>query len=469
MGPGHRRTGRQRLALAAKIIAAGLSVSVLAASGLLWWGYRHFNGEVKRVDAIVKPATPQADPDGKDQNILLVGSDDRSDATPAELRALGTQANAGNNTDTMILVHIPADGRKATAVSFPRDSYVSIPGFGKGKLNAAYADGTYGEGGKANPDRGRQLLVSTISNLTGLKIDHYVEVDLLGFYRISNAIGGVQVCLKAAQKDPYSGIDLPAGKQTIQGSQALAFVRQRHGLPRGDLDRIARQQYFLSATFRKITSAGVLANPIKLKNLLDAIGKSLRMDSSLDPLKLARQVHSLAAGNVQFMTVPNKGSATVNGASVIMLDDAALPAFFTKFISGSSATAAGTATKTLSPSQVSVSVRNAAGRKGLATQTKTALTAAGFTVTDTGNAAARTATVIGYSAGNQAAAATLAKVVPGATLVQEAGLGNTVQLVLGSSFTGIGSGAAAAAPTAAAAASTASAPTRSAADASCIN
>ncbi len=203
---------------------------------------------------------------------------------------------------------------------------MDIPGYGQHKLNAAYINGaTDGGETEADPDQGRQLLVQTISELSGLHIDHYVEVGLLGFYRITKAMGGVEVCLNRAQKEPDSGIDLPAGRWVIEGKQALAFVRQRKGLPRGDLDRIVRQQYFLGATFRKVTSLGVLTNPIKLKRLLDAVGSSMRMDDDLDPLQLARQVRGLAAGNVEFKTIPTTGTGFRDGQSVVLLDEAKLP------------------------------------------------------------------------------------------------------------------------------------------------
>ncbi len=173
----------------------------------------------------------------------------------------------------MMIVHVPADGSKLTVVSFPRDSYVDIPGYGKHKLNSAYPDGYQAAQGDetAKETAGAQLLVQTMQNLTGVTIDHFVQVDLLGFYRISNAIGGVPVVLCEAQKESNSGIDLPAGPSVIQGKQALAFVRQRYGLPNGDFDRIKRQQYFLAQAFDKITSAGVLLNPVKLNNLLNAV------------------------------------------------------------------------------------------------------------------------------------------------------------------------------------------------------
>ncbi|HYT10524.1 MAG TPA: LCP family protein, partial [Mycobacteriales bacterium] len=467
-----RRRGRGASVLAGlRIAAAVLSVLVLVASGFMWFLYRDFTGKVGRVNAIGRTVD---DVDGRDQNILLVGSDDRTNATAKELQELSTTLQTTNSTDTMILVHVPADGRTATAVSFPRDSYVEIPGFGRKKLNSAYINGaTNGGQTKPNPDRGRQLLVQTISELSGLKIDHYVEVDLLGFYRITKAIGGVEVCLRSAQKEKDSGIDLPAGKSVIEGKQALSFVRQRKGLPNGDLDRIVRQQYFLGATFRKMTSVGVLGNPIKLKRLLDAIGTSLRMDRNLDPLQLARQVRGLAAGNIQFKTVPNLGTAARNGQSVVLLDEQKLPAFFRSISSPAPAKAPA---KTVPRDQVTVDVFNGSGRGGLATSTATALRTAGFRVDSTGNADRRdyTRSEIRYEAGQEAAARTLAAAVPGATLVERSGTGGSVQLVIGSSFSGVksassGGGATSSAAPAAPAASGQPAQSRTAADANCVN
>jgi LCP family protein required for cell wall assembly len=420
-----------------RVAGVVLSVLVLVASGLMWFLYRDFTGKVARVNAI---GATVDDVDGKDQNILLVGSDDRSNATPQELQELSTTAAVTNSTDTMILVHIPADGRRATAISFPRDSWVNIPGYGRHKLNSAYANGsTDGGTRKAVPDKGRQLLVQTIGELSGVHIDHYVEVDLLGFYRVTKAIGGVEICLNKAQKEHDSGIDLPAGKSVIEGKQALAFVRQRKGLPRGDLDRIARQQYFLGATFRKVTSLGVLGNPIKLKRLLDAVGTSLKMDSGLDPLQLARQVRGLAAGNVEFKTVPTLGTANRDGQSVILLDEAKLPAFFASLRSAPAQAKA--PVKLVPRNQVSVAVFNGSARARLAGTTATALKNAGYTVASTGNADRRdyTRTEIRYQADQEAQARTLAAVIPGATLVQRDGIGSNVQLVLGSDFAGVSS------------------------------
>ncbi|HVE31765.1 MAG TPA: LCP family protein [Mycobacteriales bacterium] len=462
------RATRQRrhspLVAALRVSAAFLSVLVLLASGVMWFLYRDFTTKVDRVNAI---GATHDDVDGRDTNILLVGSDDRTNATPAELKELSTTEEVTNSTDTMILVHIPADGRKATAVSFPRDSWVTIPGCsGQHKLNSAYINGATDCGTtKADPDRGRQKLVQTISQLSGLKIDHYVEVDLLGFYRITKAIGGVQICLNQAQKDPFSGIDLPKGPSTIEGKQALAFVRQRHGLPRGDLDRIVRQQYFMSATFRKVTSLGVLTNPIKLKRLLDAVGSSMLMDSGLDPIQLAGQLRGLAAGNVTFTTIPTEGNGVRNGQDVILVDESAIPQFFESVINPPKPK---TAAKPAARGDVTVTIYNGSGRSGLAAQAASGLTKAGFKVGGTGNADRQdySRTEIRYGSGGEAGARAVLAVIPSATLVPRDGVSG-VQLVLGSDFRSIGA-AASKAPTAS---SSPKAPgdSRTAADTSCIN
>jgi LCP family protein required for cell wall assembly len=448
---------------AVRFAAAFLSVLVLVASGVMWFLYRDFTTSVDRVNAI---GATSGDVDGKDTNILLVGSDDRTNATPAELAELSTTDAVTNSTDTMILVHIPADGRKATAVSFPRDSWVPIPGCGEHKLNSAYVNGSTDCGTtKADPDRGRQKLVQTISELSGVKIDHYVEVDLLGFYRITKAVGGVQVCLNAAQKDAFSGIDLPKGTSTIEGKQAVAFIRQRHGLPRGDLDRIVRQQYFMSAVFRKVTSLGTLTNPIKLKRLLDAIGTSLRMDDSLDPLQLAGQLRGLAAGNVTFTTIPTQGNGRRGGQDVVLVDDSAIRSFFSTVIKPPKPKAP---VKAAARSETTVAVFNGSGRSGLAATASAALVKAGFKATSAGNADRQDygRTEIRYGPDGEAQARAVLAAIPTAKLVQRSGI-DGVQLVLGSDFSTLGAGSSKA-PTASASPKAAG-DSRTAADAGCVN
>ncbi len=217
----------------------------------------------------------------------------------------------------MMLMHVPGNGKNATIISFPRDSYVAIPGHGMAKLNAAYPDGysaakAQGQSEVAAESAGVNLLGQTLQNLTGLTIDHYIMINLLGFYRISNAIGGVPVVLCQAQKESNSGINLPAGLSNIQGTQALAFVRQRDGLPLGDLNRIQRQQYFLKSVFHKLTSSGALLNPFTVKSLLDAVSSSLLTDG-VNLLNLADTFSAMAEGNITYQTIPDDG---INGNEV---------------------------------------------------------------------------------------------------------------------------------------------------------
>lgn len=437
-----------------RVAASILAVVVLGTSGWGWYLGRVADASVKRTDAI--PTSGNSKPSGSAMNLLLVGNDSRASATPAELKQLNTTTNPGLNTDTMILVHVPADGSRASFVSFPRDSYVQIPGHGWDKLNAAYADGhefdaPSGATEAQKQAAGAQLLVRTISQLTGLQIDHYAEVDLLGFFKLSTVLGGVQVNLCAPVKDGYSGINLPAGVQSISGSQALSFVRQRHGLPRGDFDRIIRQQTFIAATIRKMISQNVLLDVGKQRQLVQAAAQSLTVDQSLNLLGLASQMQSVRPGSVAFQTIPYVGDDhDGKGRYILRLKDQdTLHQFFANLsadptpasASGASASPSHAATPTAAPSAVSVAVKNGSGVPGLAGKTGSELKAAGFVVASTGNAdkLGYTATEIRFAAGDQALAAALAAQVPGATQSQDEGVTRgTVQLVLGSNFNGIG-------------------------------
>lgn len=444
--------------LGAKVVAAALSLAVVVGSGWAWASYRSFNSNIQRLAIHSSSSAGAKNIDGSDQNILIVGNDDRQTATDAELKQLGTTRDGGSlNTDTMMLLHVPANGSKATVISFPRDSYVDIPGFGKAKLNAAYVDGFNDTKGdvKAKRAAGASLLETTIENLTGLKIDHFVQVDLLGFYRISNAIGGVNVCLNEGARpakytgergngidsgyEPdgswvpsYTGINLPPGTSNIEGLQALAFVRQRHGLPNGDLDRIKRQQYFLSAVFRKMISGGTLLNPIKLRNLLNAVTSSLTMDLTLDPIKLAQQMQNLSAGNVSFTTIPTSGfDDNTPVGSVVVVNTAAMPAFINRLIGAGPGGDAYSQAKAADPGSVTVAVVNDTNSNGVEKANADALQKLGFQTTlppATSDVADKT--VIKYPKGSEGDAKAVAAAVPGAAVQQSASV-SQVTLVLG--------------------------------------
>ena len=318
---------------------------------------------------------------------------------------------------------------------------MAIPGHGMGRLNSAYADGK--ADGKGSKAAGARLLVRTIENLTGLTIDHYVSVDLLGFYRISNAIGGVRVCLLHAQnvddrtgRVPSQGLlghRPEKGWNTIEGKQALAFVRQRHGLPNGDLDRIKRQQYFLAAVFRKITSAGILLNPFKLEKLLTAVSSSMQMDGNspghtgLNPITLANQLQNLSAGNLKFATIPTTPTV-IDGADVLLVNTEQIPVFIAKVL-GTTATSAYSKAKVVAPSTVSVSILNSIGTKGWAGTNQAVLDKVGFKTT-IGDTARSATTQILYPVGKEAQAKTLAAYVHGATTMASSTV-TQVTLVLG--------------------------------------
>ncbi|WP_312871946.1 LCP family protein [Amycolatopsis acididurans] len=307
--------------------ALGLvSLLVLGATGYAWTQLNRLDSGLATADVIAPsaqlPASPSVVPE---QNILLAGVDSRTDVQGNPLPRdildqlhAGDQSDGGDTTDTMIVVHIPAGGGAATAISIPRDSYVDIAGgYGKHKINSAYtygknaerqrltAQGVTGAELERRADQaGARTAIQTVEQFTGLTINHYAAVNLVGFYSLSLAVGGVPVCLKEPVHDSYSGADFPAGRQTLSGAQALAFVRQRHGLPNGDLDRIARQQAFLSSAAKVLLDTGTLANPVKLNNLIAAVQQSVLIDQGWDLLDFAKQMRSLSSDGLTFATIP---------------------------------------------------------------------------------------------------------------------------------------------------------------------
>lgn len=342
--------------LAIKVIAGLLSLSVLLASGYAWANYRKLDHGLRRLSiatGTTQNAPKGADIDGKDQNLLVIGNDDRSTMTDNEVHQLKTGRDGGSlATDTMIIVHVPADGSRATLISLPRDSYVKIPGYGTDRLNSAYASAYAAAKGGTDVKRaaGANLLIRTITDLTGLTIDHFLQVDLIGFYRISNALGGVTVNLCHAVNDPeFSHLVMSAGKHSIEGVPALEFVRQRHGLTNGDIDRTARQRYFLTAAFRKVTTAGTLLNSRRLAALVSAVDKSIYVDRTFSLASLIKQMSNLSANNIVGNSIPIEGYANVDVGNVVMVDQAKVRTFVRRLISSGSATRPSSAGTSASP------------------------------------------------------------------------------------------------------------------------
>jgi LCP family protein required for cell wall assembly len=330
------------------VIGALVSVSLLLVAGYSWMTFRDINNGLDRpnIKVGVAPTAVQhkAQFNGQDQNILLVGYDDRSNMTNAEIKQLKVGRDGGSlNTDTMIILHVPADGSKATLISLPRDSWVHIPGHGYNRLNSAYADAYYNTKGNKQDKQaaGANLLITTIQNLTGLTINHYVQVSFLGFYEISNAIGGVPINLcenvddthaynVAHGEDGGSGFKMSKGHHTLKGVTALEFVRQRHNLPGGDLQRVQRQQYFLTQAFKQVASVGILT---KLRALGTAIKRNIIVDPTLNLLDLARQMENLTAGHITGKTIPTT-PAVISGNDVLLVHPKQVQTFVDHAING---------------------------------------------------------------------------------------------------------------------------------------
>ena len=273
-----------------------LLVLVVALVGLGVW----VDSRLNRVDALAdyegRPAaTPGAD-------WLIVGSDSRQGLDEARRRELGTGQAAGRRADTMMLLHIPRGTGKPVLVSLPRDSYVPIPGRGRNKLNAAYAFG------------GPQLLARTVEQVTGIRLDRYMEVGFDGFASVVDAVGGVQICPDRAMRDPMAGLNVKAGCQVVGSKQALAYVRTRAG-GRGDLDRVERQQEFLGSLIGKSTSPGVLLNPFRSVPLLLRGTEAVAVDQAAHVWNLIRfpfAMRAIANGGGVATTVPVAGTATIS-------------------------------------------------------------------------------------------------------------------------------------------------------------
>ncbi|MCE7006038.1 LCP family protein [Kibdelosporangium philippinense] len=342
--PDRKSGGRLKSAawMTGRVLVALASAAALASAGLARDTVQTVRENVPTSDVFTKEVEKTAPPqDDGAEDYLVVGSDTRTDAKgnplpERVLRQLRTEASEGLNTDTIILLRIPKDGSKGYAISIPRDTYVTIPGYQDDKINSAYgviksrtAQKLRSEGktDRAEVERlsdtaGRSALTQVVQDLTGIRVDHYAEVNLYGFYLLTEAIGGVRVCLNHATSDPNSGASFRKGVQKISGGSALAFVRQRDGLPRGDLDRIVRQQAFLGAVMQQLLSAGTLTDQGKLKALTDAASKSVVVSPGLDIVQLARHLGSMSSGAVEFVTIPvvAVGARNERGQSIIAVD-----------------------------------------------------------------------------------------------------------------------------------------------------
>ena len=288
---------------------------MIAALGIAGWG-AWFDGHLQRGPAL--PDYPGRPPTAGGTTWLLVGSDSREQLSAAEQQRLSTGGDLGiGHTDTLLLVRLPALGADvpATVVSIPRDSYLPIPGYGPDKVNVAFALG------------GAPLLMQTVEQATGLRLDHYAEVGLAGFAALADALGGVSVCPDQPISDPLAGLDLPAGCQRLDGRSALGYVRTR-STPRADLDRMQHQRLFVSALVRRLSSPTVWLNPWRWFAVSRAAGAAVVIDADAHAWDLGRLLWTLHRGSVD-LTVPISGFTSTDAGDVVLWDQAAADELFT--------------------------------------------------------------------------------------------------------------------------------------------
>ena len=304
------------------------SIAIVGISAISWAGLGRITAAIPRVDAFAGLEN-RPKKESSAVNYLIVGSDTREGLSREEIKRLkvgGTDVAAGKRSDTMLLIHISKKRDKAAIISIPRDSYALIPEHNnsQGKvIPAAYSkiNSAYNWGGAP-------LLIETLESMSDLRIDYYVELNFVGFVRMVDALGGVEICTKKDIDDPKSHLTLPAGTHVLDGIDSLKFVRTRVFDGLGDLGRMKRQQEFAGAMLRKATSAGVLLNPVKMVDFINSALDSVVTDEGLsqgDLLTLGKQLRNLSASNVRTLTIPLQYyNYNKNGVSAAVLWDPVL-------------------------------------------------------------------------------------------------------------------------------------------------
>jgi LCP family protein required for cell wall assembly len=440
-----------------RVIAVAVALAIVVGTGVAWGKIRSFESGINHFSSV---ALGEGGEDGA-IDVLLVGLDSRTDAhgnplSEEELATLRAGDDVSTNTDTIILVRIPNNGKSATAISIPRDSYVEAPGVGKMKINGVYGSVkeekriklvesgvSDAEADKQSTEAGREALIKTVANLTGVTVDHYAEIGLLGFALITDALGGVNVCLKEAVYEPLSGADFPAGWQKLDGPQALSFVRQRHDLPRGDLDRVTRQQAVMASLAHEVISSKTLSSPATLNRLQDAVQRSVVLSEGWDVMEFVEQLQKLAAGSVAFATIPileEAGWSDDGMQSVVRVD----PSQVKEWVAGLLHDQDEGKTEQLAytPGKTTVDVVNDSDVNGLAAAVSQVLTNKGFATGNVGNNDA------GHVTGSQVQAAkaddlgaqAVSKELGGLPVVENASVApGSARVVLARDYTGPGS------------------------------
>jgi LCP family protein required for cell wall assembly len=453
-------------------VLALISLLVLGGTGYAWTTYHSFNTSLNRSDAL-DGSVPKSN--NGDTNILIMGLDSRLDengnALPdAMYQALhaGDSNDGGMNANVLMLLHVPGDGSRATALSIPRDDYISFSGCPynqcNGKIKQAYGlayeqtmESLYKQGvhGSAQVQQAREAArkeeAATVSKfLGGVAIDHFVEVTLAGFFEIAQVVQPITVCLNEATSDLYySGANFHAGMNSLSASQAVSFVRQRRDPANPtftDLDRERRQQAFISALAYKLKQAGELTDPSKLSAILNVAQANIAVDNDLDLLTFAGQASNLTGGNITFYTLPIEGYGGPSSDTWNVVNVPLIQSTVHNLLSGSSSassTTAAPATTTTAPtttttqsSDTVVDVENASGAGGVAGKVEQALSSNGFVQGTATTAPSRVhSTIVYYGPGASSAAKQIATMLGGYDAESSSKVdSNTVKIVLGSDF-----------------------------------
>ena len=454
---------------------AGYALSCVAAAMVLAVsGFSYF--VVRDVSSIGGSHAISSGPSIGAQNILLMGLESRTDwngnilpnnilnALHAGSRQGVENGVGGNATNTLILIHIPAGGKKAVGFSIPRDDWVTFPtaydGQTQGKIDQAYGFALAGEESQLRQqnsglsqnqiafqgnEAGRAAAVATVEQLTGVHIDHFAEVNLDGFYELASVLGGVEVCLKhPVAYDPYSGFYAHhAGYQHLSAVLALAFVRQRHGLVNGDLDRTHRQQAFLDSVMQQLRTEGVLSDLTKINSLLSVAKQYVITDSGWNLLDFASQMRSLTSGNLTFRTLPIVGYETIDGQDANQVDPALIQrlvqeTFYPTPSTSSSSSpqpASTTAAAQADAAKTTVDVYNGGSTPGLADQVSTALVKDGYKAGQIGNTGALATTEVLYGTGSAASASQIASLFGVTATASSTVVAGHVEVMLGANAT----------------------------------
>ncbi|MCK8680758.1 LCP family protein [Streptomyces lichenis] len=388
---------------------------------------------------------------GHGTNILLVGTDGRERITQTEKVRYRLGGAPCHCTDTIMLVHVSADRKRASMISLPRDSYAMLPPHtdtttGKQhqehpvKLNAAYAEG------------GPGLTVRTVEKMTKVKIDHYLEVDFTSFMRTVDAVGGVEICTAKPMNDTHTGLRLPPGTYRLDGGQALQYVRSRHVDGASDLGRMQRQQKFVAALIDQATDSGVLLNPVRFQQVATAMLSSVRADTgfgSEEMLTLAKAMKGFTAASSEFTSVPvsSTGFPVKGIGSTVKWDLPKAEKLFDavredKPLAPQLPRAATVRRKLVevSPQQIRVQVYNGTPLGGLGAKVDTALKSTGFRTSGApGNWPRRdlNRTVVFFDPRWDRSARSLATALPGCELRQAPGLGATLKVAAGANYAGV--------------------------------